>query len=178
MEPTKTQGIVYPFASLGYGISKLDAFDDAEVRAGIEALNAIRYTSFVPVGPRGRWKIEDNPGLLKVIRRGDALPMPFEAVYSPSDYVSAAIAIGLNEDPMKPGLIMEYAQIDISEEYLEGLAVKSLKRAFERREHLGWKLDKIVTKRMGGNTKHNLVSCAFAGAIFIPEEYLVGIGRT
>jgi pyruvoyl-dependent arginine decarboxylase len=178
MEPTKTQGIVYPFASLGHGINDLDAFDDAEVQAGIEALNAIKYTSFVPVGPQGRWKVDDNSELPKLIKRGDALPMPFEHVYSASDYVSAAIAIGLNEDQMKPGLIMEYAQTNISEEDLERLAIESLERTFERRRHLGWKLDSIVTKKITGNPKPNLVSCALVGAIYIPEEYLPGIGRT
>ncbi|MBI5390344.1 hypothetical protein HZB02_02555 [Candidatus Woesearchaeota archaeon] len=119
MDPTKTQGVVYPFASLGCGINALDAFDDAEVNAGIEALNAIRYTSFVPVGPHGRWNVDDDPKFLRLITRGDALPMPFQDVYSSTDYVSAAIAIGSNEDPMKPGLIMEYAQANISEDELE-----------------------------------------------------------
>lgn len=178
MNPTKMQGIVYPFASLGHGINNLDAFDDAEVKAGIEALNAIRYSSFIPVGPRGRWKIDSSPELPTLIKRGDALPMPFQDAYSSSDYVSATIVIGLNKDYMKPGLIMEYAQKNISEKNLERLAVESLKRTFDRRKHLGWKLDQVIIKSVGGNPKQNLISCALVGAIYIPEEYILEIGRT
>ena len=52
--------MVYPFASLGLGINELDSFDDAEVKAGIEALNIVEYSSFVPVGPEGRWELYDD----------------------------------------------------------------------------------------------------------------------
>jgi len=175
MDPTKTQGVVYPFASLGYGINSLDAFDDAEVNAGIEALNAIRYTSFVPVGPKGRWRIDDNPLLPELIRKGEALPMAFQDAYSSTHHVSAAIAIGLNEDPTMPGLIMEYAQKNVLETNLEKIASESVERAFKRREHLGWKLREVIIKSVGGGVQEGFVSCAIAGAIYIPQEYMNGI---
>jgi len=45
IDPTKIQGTVYSFVSLGHGENRLDAFDDAEVEVGIEALNVVRCTS-------------------------------------------------------------------------------------------------------------------------------------
>lgn len=170
IDPGKVQGVIYPFASIGYGINELDAFDDAEVNAGIEALNAIKYTSFVPVGPKGRWKIDDNQKLPTLIKRGDALPMAFEDAYATNSSVAAAIAIGLNEDQQKPGLIMEYADTNFSENELEAIAIRSLERAFERRKHLGWKLDEVVTKKIGGSRRKDLTTCALVGAIYIPES--------
>ena len=84
MDVTKTNGVVYPFAEIGHGINDLDAFDDAEVAAGILTLNAIRFSSFVPVGPKGRWKIDDNPEQLKQLVKGNSLPMAYKEAISKS----------------------------------------------------------------------------------------------
>jgi len=168
---TKTQGVVYPFASLGLGINELDSFDDAEVKAGIEALNAVRVTSFVPVGPERRWELYDDPEIVKILKKGIALPMAYQNAYSGDKYVGACVAIGLNEDPQKPGIIMEYAEAGKREDELEEIAVESVERAFERREGYGWELGEIYTQKRGGYPADGLMACALVGVIFIGEEY-------
>lgn len=171
---TKTQGVVYPFASVGLGINKLDkldSFDDAEVKAGIEALNAVRVTSFVPVGPERRWELYDNPEIVKILKKGIALPMAYQSAYSSDKYVGACVAIGLNEDPQNPGIIMEYAEAGKLEDELEGIAVESVVRAFERRKSYDWELGEIYIQKAGGYPADGLTACALVGVIFIPEEY-------
>ncbi|WP_011307101.1 pyruvoyl-dependent arginine decarboxylase [Methanosarcina barkeri] len=96
IDPTKIQGTVYPFVSLGHGENRLDAFDDAEVEVGIEAINVVRCTSFVPVGPDGRWRVNNTEEVPK-IKNGESLPMAFQNVYSKKKYVSAIIAIDLKK---------------------------------------------------------------------------------
>lgn len=172
IDVTENQGIVYPFASLGKGINSLDAFDDAEINAGIEALNAVKFTSFVPVGPKGRWSVDDNPRLARLVKKGDSLPMAFQYSCSDDKYVSAALAIGLNKDPEKPGIILEYSRVDIHEDELAKIAVDSLERTFFRRKKYHWNLDKVITKKAGGFPKDGLVTCALVGGLYVPESYL------
>ncbi|AKB51871.1 hypothetical protein MSBRW_2618 [Methanosarcina barkeri str. Wiesmoor] len=74
----------------------MDAFDDAEVEVGIEAINVVRCTSFVPVGPDGRWRVNNTEEVPK-IKNGESLPMAFQNVYSKKKYVSAIIAIDLKK---------------------------------------------------------------------------------
>ena len=170
MNLTEMQGAVYILASLGYGANKLDAFDDAEVNAGIEALNVVRCTSFVPVGPKGRWEINEDPRLPRPVRNGEALLTAFEAAYSTSRYVSAVVAIGLNKGNSKPGIIMEYAKEGVTETDLERIAKETIQSAFQRRQHLGWELEEIITKKIGGLPRERLMVCALAAAILIPIE--------
>ncbi|MBR9699184.1 hypothetical protein GOV09_01890 [Candidatus Woesearchaeota archaeon] len=166
LDPTQVQGTVYPFVSLGYGTNELDAFDDAEVNAGIEALNAVKFTSFVPVGPNGRWKI--NLDCDYSIKNGVALPMAYQESVSKDRLVSGAIAIGLNKERDKPGIIMEYAGINASSEDLERKAVDSVRHAFERRKDLGWNLGDIISLSIEGKGEGRYC-CALVGAIFYPE---------
>ena len=107
-QPAKRQAVTNHENTL-FGIKRLIGrrFDDAEVNEGIEALNAIRFTSFVPVGPLGRWDVNTERDY--VIQNGIALPMAYQEACSNGRLVSGAIAIGLNKERHKPGIIMEYA---------------------------------------------------------------------
>jgi len=168
IDPTIIQGTVYPFVSLGHGANRLDAFDDAEVEVGIEALNVVRCTSFVPVGPNGRWRVNNTEEVPK-IKNGEAFPMAFQDVYSKKKYVSAVIAIGLNRDPKKPGIIMEYARA-MHEDELEKIAIQAVWNAFKRRKDFGWELDRVIIKKIGGIPESGKILCALAGAIYIPNK--------
>jgi pyruvoyl-dependent arginine decarboxylase len=167
IDPTKIQGTVYPFVSLGYGENRLDAFDDAEVSVGMEAINAVRFTSFIPVGPNGRWKV-NNIKEAPEIKNGEAIPMAFQYVYSRNKYISAVIAIGLNKDSNKPGIIMEYART-IYEDELEKIAIQDVWNAFKRRKDFGWELDRVIIEKIGDIPKSGKILCALAGAIYVPE---------
>jgi len=151
-------------------LNELDAFDDAEIKVGIVALNAIKFTSFVPVGPKGRWEVADTLELSNIITKGGALPMAYKLSSSKIKYVSAVIAIGLNENPNKPGIIMEYAGKGIHEDELKKIAIESLKKAFSRRKKYRWKLKKIIIKKVGIQPKNGKTVCALVGALYIPNN--------
>lgn len=168
IDPTKIQGTVYHFVSLGHGENILDAFDDAEVNVGMEAVNAFKFTSFVPVGPNGRWNVNSIKDAPK-IKNGEAIPMAFDYAYSINKYISAVIAIGLNKDPNKPGIIMEYART-IHEDELEKIAIQGVRNAFKRRKGFGWELDRVIVEKIGGIPKNEKVLCTLAGAIYVPEK--------
>jgi pyruvoyl-dependent arginine decarboxylase len=161
------RGVVVPFASAGYGRDKLSAFDAAEVAAGITALNAVRVTSFVPVG----WRVDESDDLLKRVNKGEFLHMAYRYACSGEDVVSAALAIGQNENSDKPGIIMEYAtESDL--QALEEMATSAVREAFDRRKDVGWELrDYILTKSISVRPREGFVGCALVGALYFPSEY-------
>ena len=87
--------------------------------------------------------------ILKIpkIKNGEALPMAFQYAFSKKKYVSAVIAIGLDKDSKKPGVIMGYART-IHEDELEKITIQSVWNAFKRRKDFGWELDRVIIKKM------------------------------
>jgi len=173
---TEFQGVVYPFVSIGSGRNALVAFDSAEVNAGIVALNAVSFTSFVPCGPGGRWKVSRDSRLRNLIKNGENLPMAHKFAYSSGEKVSAALAIGLNKDPKKPGIIMEYAKVGWNESDLVHEAVESVREVFSLRKKDGWELGKIIVVSDSIQSKKGTMNGILVGALYFPERYLKRAG--
>ncbi len=163
---TKQDGEIYLFASSGRGINELDAFDAAEVNAGIFALNAVRFSSFVPIGPNGRWRLQSE--LSYSIDRGNSLPMAYADYSSNSEQVAAALAVGIPKDDTLPGIIMEYADKGNSNDLLEK-AITSVESTFKRRK---WDLKNIETKSVE-IIPENGYACAMVGALYLPYDQLL-----
>ncbi len=92
-------------AGAGDASTELNAFDAALLSAGVGDTNLIRLSSILPPGAQ-----ETEPHEL---RRGSMVPLAYgERVSSePGTMLSAAVAIGIPENPSAAGLIMECSHI-------------------------------------------------------------------
>jgi len=86
----------------GEGRMPLNAFDIALLNAGVGDTNLVRMSSIVPPGAE-----EVNDILLP---KGGLIPIAYATLSSttPGEILSAAIAVGIPEDPNEPGVIMEF----------------------------------------------------------------------
>ncbi len=86
----------------GEGRMPLNAFDQALLNAGVGDTNLVRMSSIVPPGAE-----EVNDILLP---KGGLIPIAYATLSSttPGEILSAAIAVGIPEDPNEPGVIMEF----------------------------------------------------------------------
>ncbi|MEW5762572.1 MAG: arginine decarboxylase, pyruvoyl-dependent [Bacillota bacterium] len=99
MLPTPTKFALV--AGRGEGVTKLVAFDNALLDAGIGNLNLIRVSSILPPGARRAARLAIPPGSL--------VPTAYGAITStePGETIAAAVAVGLA--PPSYGIIMEYS---------------------------------------------------------------------
>jgi arginine decarboxylase len=84
------------------GPSRLNAFDNALLAAGIGNLNLVRISSILPPGCRPAERIAVAPGSL--------VPTAYAAIISevPGEQIAAAVAVGMGA-PDEYGVIMEFS---------------------------------------------------------------------
>ncbi len=98
----KTPNIYWLVKGKGEGNMPLNAFDQALLDAGVGDTNLVRMSSIVPPAAE-----EVNH---VVLPKGGLIPVAY-AMYTssnPGEVISAAIAVGIPEDPTLPGVIMEH----------------------------------------------------------------------
>ena len=88
-------------ASEGY--TPLNAFDGALLDAGIGNTNLIKMSSIIPPGAFMVDPVSVPPGIF--------LPVAYGSLYSnvPGEIIAAAVAAAVPDDPVLPGVIMEYS---------------------------------------------------------------------
>lgn len=138
-------------AGTGRGASRLNAFDQALLEAGIGNLNLIKVSSILPPGAEWVEHLEIPPGSLT--------PVAYGALISDEEgeTIAAAVAVGVSENDY--GLIMEFSG-KCSKEEAEEQALAMVREGFLARG-LRLKLTavKAIAARVNGPT------CVFAGAV-------------
>lgn len=161
----KGKGEVFVTGGVGHGMTGLAAFDNAELDAGLIAVNAIEVTSFIPPG----WKISsDKKALMAKTQNARFIPMVFKYATSKVKPVSAAVAIGIPQDKKKPCVIMEYSSDEMSEREIERMAIASVEEVFGFRE---WEIDNIISRAVENRPKKDIHACALVAVAYFPEEF-------
>lgn len=110
------------------GRTRLNAFDNSLIEAGVGDTNLMRMSSILPPGAEQR-SITDFD-----LPRGGLIPLAYATIDSttPGRYISSAIAVGIPEDEEEPGVIMEFE--DHSKlENVESIVRQMVVDAFEYR---------------------------------------------
>ncbi len=86
------------------GRTRLNAFDNSLLNAGVGDTNLMRMSSILPPGASHR-DIDDFD-----LPKGGLIPLAYATFDSttPGRYISSAIAVGVPEDETEPGVIMEF----------------------------------------------------------------------
>ena len=165
------KGVAVVTVGKGMGSNHLSAFDNAELSANILALNAVKFSSFIPPG----WVISTDKFLLSEhTHSGKCLPMAYEFAHSTTNVVSAVVVVGVPKNKTKPCIIMEYSSKKLTKEELVEKAIEGVREVFSFR---GWELEKIVTKAVEVVPKKNQYACALAAVVFIPELRSKGLSN-
>ncbi len=160
----KKSGRAYVTSGIGYGKTKLAAFDRAELNANIISTNAIKVSSFIPPN----WEIiKDSKGLKKLSDRGVFLPMAYAFEISKDEKVSASVIIGINKDKSKASIIAEHAYVGISKEESLKDSESCLKETFLFRN---WQLDRMEKIAVEAEPKDGFYVCALVAVLFFPNE--------
>lgn len=115
------------------GPSRLNAFDNALLAAGIGNLNLVRISSILPPGCRQAERLAVPPGSL--------VPTAYATIISevPGEQIAAAVAVGIG-DPDEYGVIMEFSG-SCSRQEAEDLVRAMVEAAFASR---GRRLQQVV----------------------------------
>lgn len=110
------------------GRTRLNAFDNALLEAGVGDTNLMRVSSILPPGASQR-TIGDMD-----LPRGGLIPLAYATIDSttPGRYISSAIAVGIPEDATEPGVIMEFEDHS-SLKHVEAIVRQMVIDAFEYR---------------------------------------------
>ncbi|CAB1130237.1 Pyruvoyl-dependent arginine decarboxylase [Candidatus Hydrogenisulfobacillus filiaventi] len=131
------------------GPSRLNAFDNALLAAGIGNLNLLKVSSILPPGAVEVPQLDIPPGAL--------VPTAYGAIVSevPNERIAAAVGVGIGADG-DYGVIMEFSG-RCSREEAEAEVRRMCAAAFEAR---GRALDRVIVAA----TEHRVreVGCAFA----------------
>ncbi|WP_249066767.1 pyruvoyl-dependent arginine decarboxylase [Halalkalibaculum roseum] len=86
------------------GRTRLNAFDNSLLNAGVGDTNLMRMSSILPPGANQK-NIDDLD-----LPKGGLIPLAYATIDSttPGRYISSAIAVGIPEDETEPGVIMEF----------------------------------------------------------------------
>ena len=100
----KTPNIFCLVKGAAEGRTRLNAFDNALLNAGIGDTNLLRLSSILPPGASLR-DINDIE-----IPKGGLVPLAYATIDSttPGRIISSAVAVGIPDDPSEPGVIMEF----------------------------------------------------------------------
>lgn len=130
------------------GPTRLNAFDNALLAAGIGNLNLLRVSSVLPPGAEYVEKLAIPPGSLT--------PTAYGTITSstPGERIAAAVAIGFSEDTF--GMIMEYSGV-CSKEEAEQEVTRMVEEAFRQRN---MPLAKVMVK--GTEAVVERIATAFA----------------
>lgn len=137
------------------GRTKLNAFDNALLNAGVGDTNLMRMSSILPPGAMQR-DIQDLD-----LPPGGLIPLAYATIDSttPGRLISSAVAVGIPEDDTKPGVIMEFedhGHLDNVEKIVRQMVVD----AFEYR-------DRALKEIRSIGIEHKVKNCAstFAAAV-------------
>lgn len=137
------------------GRTRLNAFDNSLLNAGVGDTNLMRMSSILPPAAQQR-DIEDID-----LPPGGLIPLAYATIDSttPGRYISSAIAVGIPEDESQPGVIMEFE--DHSKlENVEDIVRQMVIDAFETRNRALKEIKSI-------GIEHKVENCAatFAAAV-------------
>ncbi|MEX0720701.1 MAG: arginine decarboxylase, pyruvoyl-dependent [Balneolaceae bacterium] len=111
------------------GNTRLNAFDNALLEAGVGDTNLMRMSSICPPGAQqvSRDEIE--------LPKGGLIPLAYASIDSqtPQMWIASAIAVGIPEDPEEPGVIMEFED-HTRLEYVENIVRQMVVDAFDYRD--------------------------------------------
>ena len=135
------------------GYTPLNAFDNALLAAGVGNTNLIKISSILPPGASEIEPPKPPPGAF--------LPIAYASIVSdiPGEVISAAVAVGIPDDPEKPGVIMEYSARG-SREVAEDIVRRMVEKAFEVR---GFRLKDV--KSISVEHKVEKIGASFAGVV-------------
>ncbi len=137
---------------IGEGSTFLNAFDSALIAAKVGHYNLVRVSSILPPNAERTNEVKLNPGSI--------LPIAYGYIYSAEkgQRITAAVSVGIPEDPGNIGVIMEYSG-DLDEADATEFVINMAKEAMEKR---GIKASDILHKVV--STKVNdRKTCVFAG---------------
>lgn len=137
------------------GFSLLNAFDGALLKSGVGDTNLIRMSSILPPGCT---EIKPRP---KALPQGALVPVAYASITSdiPGETISAAVAIGIPEDPGLAGLIMEYSARE-DETAVRSQVIKMVEKGMEVRER---SIREIMS--ISSTFRVAAVGAAFAGVV-------------
>lgn len=108
----RKKGEIFVVAGKARGETRLTAFDSAALSCGIEAMNAIPVTSFLPP----KWEVRvDEEELGRRATNGRFVPTALKYETVKGEKTSAAISVGVPSDKERPGIIAEHAESDLEE---------------------------------------------------------------
>lgn len=131
------------------GPSRLNAFDNALLAAGIGNLNLLRVSSILPPNAHEVATLDVAPGSL--------LPTAYGTITSdvPGELIAAAVAVGVGEDGQY-GVIMEFSGRCSRQEAEEQVA-EMARAAFRQR---GRELARVIVRGVEHQVRD--IGCAFA----------------
>lgn len=111
------------------GNTRLNAFDNALLNAGVGDTNLMRMSSILPPSAK---KLNANELRLP---KGGLIPLAYAHIDSqtPQMWIASAIAIGIPEDSNEPGVIMEFED-HTRLEYVETIVKQMVVDAFDFRK--------------------------------------------
>lgn len=137
------------------GRTRLNAFDNSLLNAGVGDTNLMRMSSILPPGAR-QCNIRDID-----LPAGGLIPLAYATIDSttPGRFISSAIAVGIPEDETEPGVIMEFedhSKLENVEEIVRQMVID----AFETRGRALKEINSI-------GIEHKVENCAatFAAAV-------------
>ncbi len=155
MTMVETPNVYCLVSGAAEGNTRLNAFDNALLEAGVGDTNLMRMSSICP--PRAKEVSRDEielPG-------GGLIPLAYAHIDSqtPQMWIASAIAVGIPEDETQPGVIMEFED-HTRLEYVENIVKQMVVDAFEYRKR-ALKEIKFV------GVEHQVTKCAatFAAAV-------------
>lgn len=160
-------GRAYITSGIGYGKTELAAFDAAERQANILAANAVRVSSFVPPG----WQVlHSREELGRYTDNGVFLPMAYAHAVSNSSSVAASLLVGLNRDRRKASMIIEHADVNITEDQSLAQSMCCLEEAFACRN---WAFNRLEKAAVEGTPRQGLYVCALVAVVFLvdPDDH-------
>lgn len=136
-------------AGTAEGPTRLNAFDNALLAAGIGNLNLLRVSSIMPPGAQETPEFHVAPGSL--------VPTAYGTITSeePGQTISAAVAVGLGS-PEDYGVIMEFSG-HCSEEEARHTVEQMARAAFQSR---GREIERVIVRAVEHRVE--TIGCAFA----------------
>ncbi len=156
----KTPNVYCLVRGASEGHTRLNAFDNALLNAGVGDTNLVRMSSILPPGAE-QMDISDVD-----LPRGGLLPLAYASMDSttPGRLISAAVAVGIPENPEEAGVIMEFEDHS-SLDNVERIVRQMVVDAFEFRNRALKEIRSI-------GIEHNVKNCgsAFAAAVLWYKE--------
>ena len=128
--------IFYFAGGTAEGVTQLNAFDACLLASGIGNTNLVKMSSIIPPYCK-----ESDPVALPY---GSIVPVAYAYISSdlPGEIISAAVAAAIPEDPLLPGLIMEYSARG-HKETIEEIVINMAKEGMKTR---GFKVKEIKSR--------------------------------